>query len=80
MLGDVERARAALAQVEAELATLQSELERELEALAGAGVHAEALELETVSVRPTARDVVVRYVGLVWVPYRVDANGRWVEA
>src|SRR5690606_30355914 len=50
--GDVGRAREALAQVEAEMAALQADLERELETLAGDGVHAEALELETVSVRP----------------------------
>ena len=42
----VGKAREALAQVEAEMAALQAELERELEALAGDGVHAEALELD----------------------------------
>ncbi len=78
--GDVGRAREALAQVEGELAALQAELERELAALAGEGVHAEALELETISVRPTSRDVALRYVGLAWVPYELAANGRWTEA
>ena len=78
--GDVQRAQEALAQVESEIAALQAELERELETLAGDGVHAEALELETVSIKPTARDVVLRYVGIVWVPYEVALNGRWVEA
>ena len=78
--GDVQRAQEALAQVEAEIATLQADLERELETLAGDGVHAEALELETVSIKPTSRDVVLRYVGLVWVPFEIASNGRWVEA
>ena len=76
----MQRAQEALAQVESEIAALQAELERELETLAGDGVHAEALELETVSIKPTARDVVLRYVGIVWVPYEVAPNGRWVEA
>lgn len=75
--GDVERAREALEQVEAEMATLQEELERELAALRGDGIHAEELELESVSVRPTSRDVAVRYLGVVWVPYAQGATGRW---
>ena len=78
--GDVQRAQEGLAQVEAEIAALQADLERELTALAGDGVHAEALELETVSVRPTSRDVVTRYVGLVWAPYALAENGRWTPA
>ncbi|MFA7460434.1 MAG: hypothetical protein WCY60_05440, partial [Trueperaceae bacterium] len=78
--GDVQRAQEGLAQVEAEIAALQADLERELAALAGDGVHAEALELETVSVRPTSRDVVTRYVGLIWAPYELAANGRWTPA
>lgn len=78
--GDVQRAQEALAQVDAEIAALQAELERELEALAGDGVHAESLEHESVSVKPTSRDVVVRYVGLLWLPYVPSPSGRWVEA
>lgn len=78
--GDVQRAQEALAQVEAEIAALQAELESELAQVAGAGVHAEALELETVSIKPTSRDVVVRYVGVVWAPYQVAPSGRWVQA
>lgn len=78
--GDVQRAQDSLAQVEGEIATLQAELERELDALAGAAAHAEDLELETVSIKPTSRDVIMRYVGLVWSPYEVAPNGRWVEA
>ena len=78
--GDVERARQALAQTDAELARLDAELERELAAVAGDGVHAEALELESVSVRPTSRDVALRFVGVAWVPFVQGASGRWEPA
>lgn len=76
---DVDRARAELAQTQAELSALEAELERELEALAAGSVQAGDLELETVSVRPTSRDVVLRYVGVAWVAH-VQAAGRWVQA
>lgn len=76
--GDVQRARDALAQAEAEMAALQKELEAELSALAQSQLHADELELETVSIKPTSRDVLVRYVGVLWVPYRME-GGRWTQ-
>lgn len=76
--GDVERAREALAQTRAELTALEGELQRELDVLASGAVHADDLELETVSIKPTTRDVVVRYVGIAWVPFVRSGSGRWI--
>lgn len=77
--GDVQRAKEALAQAEAEMAALRQALEAELTALAQGQLQADQLELEQVSIKPTSRDVVVRYVGVVWVPYALE-GGRWTEA
>ncbi|MBX3141883.1 MAG: ATP-binding protein [Trueperaceae bacterium] len=75
--GDVARAKEALAQTQAEMAALEAEMQSELAAVSAAPVQAEAIQLDTVSVAPTARDIAVRYVGVAWVPYLQGADGRW---
>lgn len=75
--GDVARAKEALAQTQAEKAALEAEMQGELAAVSATPVQAETIELDTVSVTPTARDVAVRYLGVAWVPYLQGADGRW---
>ncbi len=75
--GDVARAKEALAQTQAEKAALEAEMQSELAAVSATPVQAEAIQLDTVSVTPTARDIAVRYLGVAWVPYLQGADGRW---
>ncbi len=75
--GDVARAQEALDQTKAEIAALEAEMQSELAAVSATPVQAEAIQLDTVSVTPTARDVAVRYLGVAWVPYLQGADGRW---
>jgi len=61
----------------------REELERgmlaEVEELQRRTVHPEDLRLEPVVVTPTSRDVAVRYLGLVWVPF-ARREERWERA
>ena len=73
--GDVERAKQTVAKVEADLAALNAELEKEIEAL-DTGFDAQAEELDEVTVRPKTTDVHVALFGLAWLPYRDSGDGR----
>ncbi len=75
---DAQRAREAAEQVRAQLTDLQAELERELAELELPD--ADALELEPVRVLAKSTGIATRYVGLLWVPYRHGADGRWQAA
>lgn len=75
-MGDVQRAKDRLAAARDEQTNLMAELADALEAVKRKPVHPDDLQLDTVSVRPTSRDVAVRYLGLVWVPHSLEA-GRW---
>lgn len=77
--GDVQRAKERLEQAERERLDLEAELQRELAGVEALEVHPEAIELETVTIKPTNRDIVLRYAGLAWVQH-VQAGGRWVPA
>ena len=72
---DVERAAQTVAKAEAELESLNDELEREIAALDTA-VDAQSLELEEIVVRAKATDIAVSVFGLAWLPYAQDADGR----
>jgi len=78
--GDVARAREALEQTNAEIAALENELEKELNQLANYATHAETLELKEVAIKPTSRDIAMRFVGIAWVPYQQNNNGHWEKA
>lgn len=78
-MGDVQRAKERLEAALQEKAALEDELSRELGALQASSVNPETLVLETVTVKPTSRDIAVRYLGLVWLPYVHDGT-RWVPA
>lgn len=76
-MGDVQRAKERLAAAEKEKEALEAELASELSALQDGSVSADALALETVTIKPTSRDIVVRYLGIVWSPL-VLRDGRWL--
>ncbi len=78
-LGDVQRANERLRAAQAEHTELIAELESAIEAAQATGVHPEDLQLETVTIRPSSRDVALRYLGLAWVPHR-QSDGRWKPA
>ncbi len=73
----VSRAKESLAQTEAEMAALNAEFEQELAALSSSTVLAEEIELGSVTISPTSRDVAVRFLGVAWVPFLQGADGRW---
>lgn len=75
-LGDVNRAKERLEDARRQYAELENQLREEVDALDVGTVRPDEIALETVVVRPLARDVVVRYFGVAWVPH-VQADGRW---
>ena len=78
-VGDVQRAKERLAAATREREELQAAMLAEIEELQRRTVHPEEIELETVVVTPTSRDIAVRYLGLAWVPF-VERDGRWARA
>ena len=71
--GDVSRALEESAAAEAELRALDAEFQDETAALrAGAGEPA----LQELPLRPRKTDTQIERVTLVWLPYRVGADGR----
>lgn len=75
--GDVARAKESLAQTQAEIASLDAALEEELAGVSATPLQADKLELDSVTIKPTARDVALRFVGVAWVPFLQGADGRW---
>lgn len=78
--GDVARAREALEQTNAEIMALEQALKAELDQLASQRAHAEELKLDEISIKPTIRDIAMRFVGIAWVPYRQNEKGYWEKA
>jgi hypothetical protein len=76
---DVARAKETAQKVRADLEALNAALEKEIEDLDTA-FDAQAEKLEEVLVKPKATDIHVRLVGLAWMPYREDPEGRRVPA
>jgi len=73
--GDVARARETAAQVQADLEALNVALEEEVEALEGS-YDAQAEELDERVVRVKTTDLRVPLVGLIWLPYADEGEGR----
>lgn len=78
-LGDVQRASERLAVARTERAELVAELEQALASAQAVSVHPEELQLDSVAIKPTSRDVAIRFLGLAWVPHR-QVDGRWRPA
>ncbi len=72
---DVERARQTVEKVNADLAALNAELEKEVAAL-DTSFDAQAEELDEIVVRAKSTDISVAVTGLVWLPYTKGEKGR----
>src|SRR5690606_12470270 len=76
--GDVDRAEARLAEVDAELADLQAELETRIETLRALDNSATE-PLETVSVSPMKKNIATLAWGLAWQPFYHPAENAPLE-
>jgi hypothetical protein len=72
---DIKRAEQTADKVKAEIEDLSRELEKEVAALETA-FDAQAEELEEVVVRAKSTDIHVPFIGLLWMPYQADEQGR----
>ncbi|HRP46972.1 MAG TPA: hypothetical protein PLT07_05425, partial [Trueperaceae bacterium] len=70
-------AKESLAQTQAEIASLNAAFKVELAGVSATPLQADKLELDSVTIRPTARGVALRFVGVAWVPFLQGADGRW---
>jgi len=77
--GSVGQAEELLEVSQRKHAELEAEFQAAVEALVAA-LRPEALELESVAVRPKKTDITVERVVLAWLPYRVQAEGQIVSA
>ena len=71
---DIARAERALEEQRERLAELESEFEAELDELRAAA-HEGAFDLDELEIKPRKADISVKDAQLVWVPWRVDAQG-----
>jgi len=71
---DVNRAKENAASIVEEMHELESELQKELDALTNP-VNPSELELEEVFVKANSTDVTLDVFALIWLPYRRDAKG-----
>jgi hypothetical protein len=72
--GDVTRAQESVEALQQQYAELEARLQDEVDAL-GAVYDAQQDALEPTVITPRASDIQLRVVGLLWVPYTIDAAG-----
>jgi len=72
---DIKRAEETVRKVKSDIEALSRELQKEIAALE-TGFNAQTEELKEIVVRAKATDIHVPLVGLAWMPYKTDANGR----
>ncbi|MDH5669399.1 MAG: ATP-binding protein, partial [Nitrospira sp.] len=75
---DVGRAAENVAAVQGQLADLEAQFQAESEAMAAAIDPVHEI-FETVVVKPTKSNIVVKLVALVWLPYRRDRSGTMIQ-
>ena len=73
--GDIDRAEATAAKVQAELDELAKRFDEDVAELEGA-YDAQSDELSEIVVKPKAADIEVHFVGLGWAPFLKDSKGR----
>ena len=76
---DVARAEQKLADVQSDYAELDSQLQREMDAI-DISLHTDTDALETTEITATQTSMHVAEMALAWVPFRRDADGRRVRA
>jgi hypothetical protein len=72
---DIKRAEETVRKVKSDIEALSRELQKEIAALE-TGFNAQTEELKEIVVRAKATDIHVPLLGLAWMPYKTDANGR----
>lgn len=77
--GDVARAKETAKKVQADLAALEKSLQADIDALDGA-YDAQSEELREVQVKAKTTDVSVALIGLLWMPYHDEGDGRMSSA
>ncbi len=77
--GDVARARQTADKVRGDLAALNEQASTELAELT-AKFNAQDEELTEIAVRPKSTDIHVPVIGLAWMPYGKDSQGRYQPA
>ena len=73
--GDVKRAQQTAEKVRVDLAALNEKLSTEVEALSDS-FSAQDVELTEIPVRPKSTDIHIPIIGLAWLPYVEEADGR----
>ncbi|MCX6004996.1 MAG: ATP-binding protein [Chloroflexi bacterium] len=76
---DVDRAKDTVASHEQRLQELENEFKAETDQLA-ANSDPAIEELQQISIRPAKKDILVRFVGLAWLPYRQTQDGTLTPA
>jgi hypothetical protein len=72
--GDIGAAEETVEAIQAKIAALEADFKAETDKL-DQSYRAEAMELETVELKPKKSDINITRVALAWVPYRVSAEG-----
>ena len=72
---DIKRAEETATKVKADIESLNQELSKEVQTL-DTSFDAQAEELDEVIIRAKSTDIHVPLVGLAWMPYQADENGR----
>jgi hypothetical protein len=73
--GDVKRAQQTAEKVRVDLAALNEKLSTEVEALSDS-FSAQDVELTEIPVRPKSTDIHIPIIGLAWLPYAKESDGR----
>ncbi|MCB9087263.1 MAG: ATP-binding protein [Calditrichae bacterium] len=71
---DIERAEAKVAKIHQQIQELEARLQREMDAIA-AQYDPMSEQLEDVVLRPKKSDIYQKWYGILWVPFRHDAQG-----
>ncbi len=76
---DVDRAKETVAAHQQELDEIQKEFKAETDELA-AKTDPATEQLEKISIRPAKKDIIVKLVGLAWLPYWQSTDGKTIAA
>ena len=76
---DVDRAKDTVAARQQRLDEIEQEFKKETDELAAKG-DPNTEELQTISVRPAKKDIIVKLCGLAWLPYWQTPDGRTTPA
>ncbi|MCI0513717.1 DUF87 domain-containing protein [candidate division KSB1 bacterium] len=76
---DVSRAESDASAIQQKIQALEAEFDAELQRLESS-LNAQTETLESIAIQPRPTDIYLQIVGLAWLPYSKDAQGRFVPA